>query len=137
MKIPFQKNTLNQSEKYKLIEHLKENLDRCDNKSNEEIAQFCNEDLEFPRQDGKQIKIVAKHIENQYQILFNVGAEVWTKKEKKKTPSICVLMKKIADVENRVSDLERDRLTEIHAELDEGTFDGTRDQQENILRYSS
>jgi glutathione peroxidase-family protein len=128
---------LNQSEKYALVEHLKKNLDRCDNKSNEDIAKFCNEEFDFSRQDGRQIKIVAKHIENLYHILLNAGAEVWTKKEKKKTPSICVLMKKIADVENRVSDLERDRLTEIHAELDEGTFDGTRDQQENILRYSS
>ena len=135
---PFKKNTLNQDEKYKLVEHLKANLDRCNNKSCEEIAKFCNEDLEFPRKDGKQIKVVAKHVDNQYQILVNNNQKVWTKKETKKTFSIWDLMKKIekatTQIDNfrefyktefgelckRVSDLESERLTEIHAELDAG-----------------
>ena len=84
---PFQKNTLNQSEKYKLVEHLKANIDRCNNKSCEEIAKFCNEELEFPRDDGKEIKIVAKHIDNQYQILVDNEQEVWTKKNFNKAMS--------------------------------------------------
>ena len=142
---PFQKNTLNQSEKYQLTEFLKSNIGSCNNKTSAEIAEYCNEFLKFPRKDGKEIKIVAKHVDNVYQILLDMARScgikkeraVWTKKEKKKTFSIWDLMKKIEDVENRVSDLESDRLTEIHAELDEGTFDGTRDQQESIQRYSS
>jgi hypothetical protein len=145
---PFKKNTLNQDEKYKLVEHLKANLDRCNNKSCEEIAKFCNEELEFPRKDGKQIKVVAKHVDNQYQILVNNNQEVWTKKQIKKTMSMQKLAEKVEYLDScrvrlakRINDLEI-RMNPIgedntDIELDEGTFDGTRDQQESIQRYSS
>tara|TARA_R100001530_G_C4176430_1_gene118167 strand:+ start:29 stop:364 length:336 start_codon:yes stop_codon:yes gene_type:complete len=97
MKKSFHRNMLNQYEKYALVEHLKKNLDRCDNKSNEDIAKFCNEEFDFSRQDGRQIKIVEKHIENLYHILLNAGAEVWTKKEKKKTMSHAECEKMLLD----------------------------------------
>ena len=95
MKRFLKKNTLNQSEKYKLIEFLKANISRCNNKSSEAIAKFCNKDLKFPREDGKQIKIVAIHVDNVYQILFDCDEEVWTKKDIKKTFSIWELIEKI------------------------------------------
>ena len=95
MKRFLKKNTLNQSEKYKLIEFLKANIARCNNKSSEAIAKFCNKDLKFPREDGKQIKIVAIHVDNVYQILFDCDEEVWTKKDIKKTFSIWELIEKI------------------------------------------
>ena len=159
MKRFLKKNTLNQSEKYKLIEFLKANISRCNNKSSEAIAKFCNKDLKFPREDGKQIKIVAIHVDNVYQILFDCDEEVWTKKEIVKTFSnselnakveelktknnnfrafykieFAGLCKRVSDIEIRLDPIGEDN-TDI--EIGDGNFDGTRDAEENLQRYSS
>ncbi len=159
MKRFLKKNTLNQSEKYKLIEFLKANIARCNNKSSEAIAKFCNKDLKFPREDGKQIKIVAIHVDNVYQILFDCDEEVWTKKDIKKTFSIWELIEKIekattqidsfrefykiefGDLCQRVTDIEI-RLNPIgedntDIEIGDGNFDGTRDAEQYLQRVSS
>ena len=120
------KMTLNNSEKSRLTKYLLDNINSFNNRTSEDIARECNEELNFKRKDGKEIILNAHHVNAYHKIFTQNGWEVWIKKE---TFTIWDMMKKIEDVENRVSDLESERLTEIHAELDEGEFDGTRDQQ--------
>ena len=103
MKRFLKKNTLNQSEKYKLIEFLKANIDRCNNKSSEDIAKFCNKELKFPREDGKQIKIVAIHVDNVHQILSDCDEKIWSIKETKKTLTIIELIEKIEKATTQIN----------------------------------
>jgi len=101
------KNTLNQSEKYKLIEFLKANIARCNNKTSEDIAKFCNKEIKFPREDGKQIKIVAIHVDNVYQILSDCGELYWKKKEILKTFSKSTwTWKNISELNAKVEELK-------------------------------
>ena len=123
------KMTLNASEKSRLTKYLLDNINSFNNRTSEDIARECNEELNFKRKDGKKIILNAHHVNAYHEIFTQNGWEVWIKNELKETFSIWDLMKKIEDVEKRVSDLESERLTEIHTELDEGEFDGTRDQQ--------
>ena len=123
------KMTLNNIEKSRFQKYLLDNINSFNNRTSEDIARECNEELNFKRKDGKEIILNAHHVNSYHKIFTQNGWEVWIKNELKETFSIWDLMKKIEDVEKRVSDLESERLTEIHAELDEGEFDGTRDQQ--------
>jgi len=103
MKRFLKKNTLNQSEKYKLIEFLKANIARCNNKTSEDIAKFCNKELKFPREDGKQIKIVAIHVDNVHQILSDCDEKIWSIKETKKTFTIWELIEKIEKATTQIN----------------------------------
>ena len=123
------KMTLNNSEKSRLTKYLLDNINSFNNRTSEDIARECNEELNFKRKDGKEIILNAHHVNSYHKIFTQNGWPTWIKNERPETFSIWDLMKKIEDVEKRVSDLESDRLTEIHAELDDGEFDGTRDQQ--------
>ena len=123
------KMTLNNIEKSRFQKYLLDNINSFNNRTSEDIARECNEELNFKRKDGKEIILNAHHVNTYHEIFTQNGWEVWIKNELKETFSIWDLMKKIEDVEKRVSDLESERLTEIHTELDEGEFDGTRDQQ--------
>ena len=122
------KMTLNNSEKSRLTKYLLDNINSFNNRTSEDIARECNEELNFKRKDGKEIILNAHHVNTYHEIFTQNGWEVWTKSELKETFSIWDLMKKIEDVSNRVNDIELHYVRQGE-ENNEGEFDGTRDQQ--------
>ena len=122
------KMTLNNSEKSRLTKYLLDNINNFNNRTSEDIARECNEELNFKRKDGKEIILNAHHVNAYHKIFTLNGWPTWIKNEHKETFSIWDLMKKIEDVENRVNDIELHYVRQGE-ENNEGEFDGTRDQQ--------
>ena len=122
------KMTLNNSEKSRLTKYLLDNINSFNNRTSEDIARECNEELNFKRKDGKEIILNAHHVNAYHKIFTLNGWPTWIKNEHKETFSIWDLMKKIEDVENRVNDIELHYVRQGE-ENNEGEFDGTRDQQ--------
>ena len=122
------KMTLNNSEKSRFQKYLLDNINSFNNRTSEDIARECNEELNFKRKDGKEIILNAHHVNAYHKIFTLNGWPTWIKNEHKETFSIWVLMKKIEDVEKRVNDIELHYVRQGEENI-EGEFDGTRDQQ--------
>ena len=122
------KMTLNNSEKSRLTKYLLDNINSFNNRTSEDIARECNEELNFKRKDGKEIILNAHHVNSYHKIFTQNGWPTWIKNERPETFSIWDLMKKIEDVSNRVNDIELHYVRQGE-ENNEGEFDGTRDQQ--------
>lgn len=98
--------TLNLSEKSRFQKYLEDNINSFNDRTSEDIARECNEELNFKRKDGKEIILNAHHVNTYHELFTRHGWEVWTKNELKETFSVCDLMQKIEDVSKRVNEIE-------------------------------